>query len=147
MADNKTCSVDILSVSLGEEGYLIIPRQTRELCEPLVKAADALERALEDLSVDEADKNRIARLSAELMAQAEQYAVELGIQAYLEFTRTLTPEMRVGLEGHKDNGVPETCSKANKKPPYLVATGKAAIGTGMICDAHSRFHNTIEQGV
>ena len=49
MTDNKTCSVDILSVSLGEEGYLIIPRQTRELCEPLVKAADALERALEDL--------------------------------------------------------------------------------------------------
>ena len=29
MTDNKTCSVDILSVSLGEEGYLIIPRQTR----------------------------------------------------------------------------------------------------------------------
>ena len=51
MTDNKTCSVDILSVSLGEEGYLIIPRQTRELCEPLVKAADALERALEDLPV------------------------------------------------------------------------------------------------
>lgn len=61
MTDNKTCSVDILSVSLGEEGYLIIPRQTRELCEPLVKAADTLERALEDLPVDEADKNRIAR--------------------------------------------------------------------------------------
>ena len=40
MTDNKTCSVDILSVSLGEEGYLIIPRQTRELCEPLVKAAE-----------------------------------------------------------------------------------------------------------
>lgn len=49
MMDNKTCSVDILSVSLG------------------------------DLPVDEADQNRIARLSAELMAQAEQYAVELGI--------------------------------------------------------------------
>lgn len=109
MTDNKTCSVDVLSVSLGEEGYLIIPRQTRELCEPLVKAADALERALEDLPVDKADKNRmIARLSAELMAQAEQYAVELGIQAYLEFTRTLTPEMSVELEGHKDNEVPET---------------------------------------
>ena len=105
MTDNKTCSVDILSVSLGEEGYLIIPRQTRE---PLVKAADALERALEDLPVDKADKNRIARLSAELIAQAEQYAVELGIQAYLEFTRTLTPEMSVELEGHKDNEVPET---------------------------------------
>lgn len=108
MTDNKTCSVDILSVSLDEEGYLIIPRQTRELCEPLVKAADALERALEDLPVDKADKNRIARLSAELMAQAEQYAVELGTQAYLEFTRTLTPEMSVELEGHKDNEVPET---------------------------------------
>lgn len=67
-----------------------------------------LERALESLPVDEADKNRIARLSAELMAQAEQYAVELGIQAYLEFTRTLTPEMSAGLEGHKDNEVPET---------------------------------------
>ena len=102
--DNKTCRVDILSVSLGDEGYLIIPRETRELCEPLVKAADALE----DLPVDEADQNRIARLSAELMAQAEQYAVELGIQAYLEFTRTLSPEMNAELEGHKDNEVPET---------------------------------------
>lgn len=108
MTDNKTCSVDILSVSLGEEGYLIIPRQTRELCKPLAKAADALERALEDLPVDEADKNRIARLSAELMAQAEQYAVELGVQTYLEFTRTLTTEMSIELERHKDNEVPET---------------------------------------
>ena len=108
MTDNKTCSVDILSVSLGEDGYLIIPRQTRELCEPLVKAADALERALEDLPVDVADKNRIARMSAELMAQAEQYAVELGIQAYLEFARALTPEMSIELERHKDNEVPET---------------------------------------
>ena len=104
MMDNKTCRVDILSVSLGDEGYLIIPRETRELCEPLVKAADALG----DLPVDEADKNRIARLSAELMAQAEQYAVELGIQAYLEFTRTLSPEVNAELEGHKDNEVPET---------------------------------------
>lgn len=108
MTDNKTCSVDILSVSLGDEGYLIIPRQTRELCEPLVKAADALEKALEDLPVDEADKNRIARLSAELMAQAEQYAVELGVQAYLEFARSLPPEMSIELERHKDNEVPET---------------------------------------
>ena len=108
MMDNKTCSVDILSVSLGEEGYLIIPRQTRERCEPLVKAADALEKALDDLPVDVADENRIAGLSAELMAQAEQYAVELGIQAYLEFTRTLSPEMNAELEGHKDNEVPET---------------------------------------
>ena len=47
-------------------------------------------------------------MSAELMAQAEQYAVELGIQAYLEFTRMLTPEMSVELEGRKDNEVPET---------------------------------------
>ena len=108
MTANKTCSVDILSVSLGEEGYLIIPRQTRELCEPLVKAADALERELEDLPVDKADKNRIARLSAELMAQAAQYAVELGIQAYLEFTRTLSPEMNAEFEEYKDNEVPET---------------------------------------
>ena len=88
MVDNKTCSVDILGVSLGEEGYLIIPRQTRELCEPLVKAADALEKALDDLPVDVADKNRIAGLSAELMAQTEQYAVVLGIQAYRDFNRT-----------------------------------------------------------
>ena len=104
MMDNKTCSVDILGVSLGEEGYLIIPRQTRELCEPLVKAADALEKALDDLPVDVTDKNRIAGLSAELMAQAEQYAVVLGVQAYLEFTRTLTPEMRVGLKGTRTMG-------------------------------------------
>ena len=95
MVDNKTCSVDILGVSLGEEGYLIIPRQTRELCEPLVKAADALEKALDDLPVDVADKNRIAGLSAELMAQAEQYAVVLGIQAYRDFNRTSTPLRRL----------------------------------------------------
>ena len=87
---------------------MIIPRETHELCEPLVKAADALEKALDDLPVDVTDKNRIAGLSAELMAQAEQYAVELGIQAYLEFTRTLSPEMNAELEGHKDNEVPET---------------------------------------
>ena len=45
---------------MGEEGYLIIPRQTRELCEPLVKAADALEKALDDLPVDVTDKDRRA---------------------------------------------------------------------------------------
>ena len=73
-----------------------------------MKAADALEKALDDLPVDVTDKNRIAGLSAELMAQAEQYAVEPGIQAYLEFTRTLSPEMNAELEGHKDNEVPET---------------------------------------
>ena len=28
MMDNKTCRVDILSVSLGDEGYLIIPRRS-----------------------------------------------------------------------------------------------------------------------
>ena len=58
--------------------------------------------------IDVTDKNRIAGLSAELMAQAEQYAVVLGVQAYLEFTRTLSPEMNAELEGHKDNEVPET---------------------------------------
>ena len=47
-------------------------------------------------------------MSAELMAQAEQYAVELGVQAYLEFARSLTPEMSIELERHKDNEVPET---------------------------------------
>ena len=93
-------------------------------CEPLVKAADALERELEDLPVDKADKNRIARLSAELMAQAEQYAVELGIQAYLEFTRTLTPEMRVGLKGTRTMGCQKHDPRQTKKPPYLLAQAK-----------------------
>lgn len=78
MMDNKTCRVDILSVSLGDEGYLIIPRETRELCEPLVNAADALERALGDLPVDEADQNRIARLSAELMAPSRTIRCRAG---------------------------------------------------------------------
>ena len=40
---------------------MIIPRQTRELCEPLVKAADALERALENLPVEEQDRAVVGR--------------------------------------------------------------------------------------
>lgn len=83
---------DILDVSLGDEGDLIIPR---EMCEPLVKAADALKKALDDIPIDTVDKSKIARLAANLMAQAEQYAVELGIQAYLEFTSTVTSKAAV----------------------------------------------------
>ena len=41
-------------------------------------------------------------------ADARQKAVELGVQAYLEFARSLTPEMSIELERHKDNEVPET---------------------------------------
>ena len=41
-------------------------------------------------------------------ADARQKAVELGVQAYLEFARSLTPEMSIDLERHKDNEVPET---------------------------------------
>lgn len=33
------------------------------------------------------------------------------------------------------------------KTALPVGAGKAAIGTGMMCDAHSRSYNTIEQGV
>ena len=41
----------------------------------------------------------------------------------------------------------EARSHVQQKPPYLVATGKAVIGAGMICDTHSRSYNIIEQGV
>ena len=66
------CSVDILGISLGEEGLLIIPREVRMQCEPLVNAANALMNALNDLPVSTVDKNAIAMLAADLMAQAEQ---------------------------------------------------------------------------
>ena len=42
------------------------------------------------------------RESAELKEAADAF------ESYLEFTRALTPEMSVELEGHKDNEVPET---------------------------------------
>lgn len=37
--------------------------------------------------------------------------------------------------------------QGKQKTALPAPTGKAAIGTGMICDAHSRSYNTIEQGV
>ena len=101
----KTDIADILDISLGDEGYLIIPRETREMCEPLVKAADALKKALDDLPIDTVDKSKIAQLSANLMAQAEQYAVELRIQAYLEFTSTVTS--KAAVNERTDDGTPE----------------------------------------
>ena len=85
------CSVDILGISLGEEGLLIIPREVRMQCEPLVNAANALMNALNDLPVSTVDKNTIALLAADLMAQAEQEGVKNGVEAYTDFTHDMTP--------------------------------------------------------
>lgn len=86
------CSVDILDVSLGEEGLLIIPRGVRMQCEPLVNAANALMEALNDLPISIGNKNAIAMLAADLMAQAEQEGVKNGVDAYTDFTRNMTPK-------------------------------------------------------
>lgn len=94
----KPCSVDILGISLGEEGLLIIPREVRMQCEPLVNAANALMNALNDLPVSTVDKNTIAMLAADLMAQAEQEGVKNGVDAYTDFTRDMTPEKFAELE-------------------------------------------------
>lgn len=85
------CSVDILGISLGEEGLLIIPREVRMQCESLVNAANALMNALNDLPVSTVDKNAIAMLAADLMAQAEQEGVRNGVEAYTDFTHDMTP--------------------------------------------------------
>lgn len=92
------CGVDILSISLGEEGLLIIPREVRMQCEPLVNAANALMNALNDLPVSTVDKNTIALLAANLMAQAEQEGVKNGVEAYTDFTHDMTPEKFAELE-------------------------------------------------
>ena len=81
----KPCSVDILGISLGEEGLLIIPREVRMQCEPLVNAVN-------DLPVSTVDKNAIAMLAADLMAQAEQEGVKNGVEAYTDFTHDKTLE-------------------------------------------------------
>lgn len=88
----KPCGVDILGISLGEEGLLIIPREVRMQCEPLVNAANALMNALNDLPVSTVDKNAIAMLAADLMAQAEQEGVKNGVEAYTDFTHDKTLE-------------------------------------------------------
>ena len=92
------CSVDILGISLGEEGLLIIPREVRMQCEPLVNAANALMNALNDLPVSTVDKNAIAMLAADLMAQEEQDGVRNGVEAYTDFTHDMTPEKFAELE-------------------------------------------------
>lgn len=101
-ADGKTatkpCSVDILGISLGEEGLLIIPREVRTQCEPLVNATNALTNALNGLPISTVDKNTIAMLAANLMAQAEQEGVKNGVEAYTDFTHDMTPEKFAELE-------------------------------------------------
>ena len=94
----EPCSVDILGISLGEEGLLIIPREVRMQCEPLVNAANALTNALNDLPISTVDKNTIAMLAADLMAQAEQEGVKNGVEAYTDFTHDMTPEKFAELE-------------------------------------------------
>lgn len=101
------CSVDILGISLGEEGLLIIPREVRMQCEPLVNAANALMNALNDLPVSTVDKNAIAMLAADLMAQAEQEGVKNGVEAYTDFTHDMTPEKFAELvKSVKDDSMP-----------------------------------------
>lgn len=101
------CSVDILDISLGEEGLLIIPREVRMQCEPLVNAANALMNALNDLPVSTVDKNAIAMLAADLMAQAEQEGVKNGVEAYTDFTHDMTPEKFAELvKSVKDDSMP-----------------------------------------
>lgn len=48
--------------------------------------------ALNDLPVSTVDKNTIALLAADLMAQAEQEGVKNGVEAYTNFTHDMTPE-------------------------------------------------------
>ena len=71
---------------------LVIPREVRMQCEPLVNAANALTEALNDLPISTVDKNAIAMLAADLMAQAEQEGVKNGVEAYTDFTHDMTPE-------------------------------------------------------
>lgn len=97
----------ILGISLGEEGLLIIPREVRMQCEPLVNAANALMNALNDLPVSTVDKNTIALLAADLMAQAEQEGVKNGVEAYTDFTHDMTPEKFTELvKSVKDDSMP-----------------------------------------
>ena len=103
----KPCGVDILGISLGEEGLLIIPREVRMQCEPLVNAANALTEALNDLPISTVDKNAIAMLAADLMAQAEQEGVKNGVEAYTDFTHDMTPEKFAELvKSVKDDSIP-----------------------------------------
>lgn len=101
------CSVDILDVSLDEQALLIIPREVRTQCEPLVNAANALTEALNDLPISIGNKNALAMLAADLMAQAEQEGVKNGVDAYTDFTRDMTPEKFAELEASvKGNSMP-----------------------------------------
>ena len=121
----KPCSVDILGISLGEEGLLIIPREVRMQCEPLVNAANALMNALNDLPVSTVDKNAIAMLAADLMAQAEQEGVKNGVEAYTDFTHDMTPEKFAELvKSVKDDSMPSLLRPPTyRKPPFPAPTG------------------------
>lgn len=70
MMDNKTCRVDILSVSLGDEGYLIIPRETRELCAVMLSATvltEMLSLRIISLSLNAAQKQNASLLPSTLL--------------------------------------------------------------------------------
>ena len=53
------------------------------------------------------DKNTIALLAADLMAQAEQEGVKNGVEAYTNFTHDMTPEKFAELvKSVKDDSIP-----------------------------------------
>lgn len=90
---------DILSASMGNEGLIIIPPpEYRFECEPLANAAVALVKQLNRLPISATEKSTVVQLATELMLQAEQNAVKLGVEAYCDFLKVLTPETIAELD-------------------------------------------------
>ena len=89
---------DILSASMGNEGLIIIPPEYRFECEPLANAAVALVKQLNRLPISDAEKSTVLQMATELMLQAEQNAVKLGVEAYCDFVKALPHENITELE-------------------------------------------------
>lgn len=99
MSTNRIDTVhDILSAFMGNEGLIIIPPEYRFECEPLANAAVALVKQLNRLPISATEKSTVVQLATELMLQAEQNAVKLGVEAYCDFLKVLTPEMIAELD-------------------------------------------------
>ena len=89
---------DILSASMGNDGLLIISHEARLECEPLANAATTLVKQLNRLPINATEKSTVVQMATELMLQAEQNAVKLGVDAYCDFLKVLTPEMIAELD-------------------------------------------------
>lgn len=112
-------------------------KQSQEKLKDAVDASSRQAAALIRPYLSEVQNEILSEILEGLVASVAEHSFQIGYSSAMQ----TFAEAAAALEARSP------CTTVKQKPPYLIATGKAAIGTGMMCDVHSHSYNITEQGV